>query len=125
LWPFPPRGKIFWANDESGIVDAIRDFKSDNSLKAMIVSVDPFFQSHKERLIKKANEAPKKHMCYPFQIYANTGHTAPDSGHHTKHGHKLASAYYDLGRKAAFVITHDGSPSDLSSPSNPPETHEG
>jgi hypothetical protein len=123
-WLSVPRGPIFWAGDKAAIAQAIADFKADTGLEAMVVSVAPLFQDQKELLIREANKDPKKHMCYPFQAYANTGHTHPAPGHHTKHGHKLASAYYDLGVKAGSVLKNDA-PSSLTPPSHGPDIQEG
>jgi hypothetical protein len=123
LWPSPPRGRIFKARNENEIIQVFTEFQRDNTLAAMIVTADPIFQVHKNALIAAAN-ASNKHVCYPLQIYANTGaqHT-PTPHRHTLHGPKLATAYHALGQKAATLIRNNGTPSTL----DPAETeiHEG
>jgi hypothetical protein len=113
LWPSPPRGKIFTARNDTEIAQAFTYFQQDNTLRAMVISADPFLQDHKDVLIAAAN-ASNKHVCYPLQVYANTGkaHT-PARGRHTLHGPRLATAYYALGEKAAIVIRNNGTPSTL------------
>jgi hypothetical protein len=100
-WPSPPRGRILYAGTEAEIVSAFDTFAKDGSLRAMIVSADGFFQEHKDIIIGSADQSGK-HVTYPFQIFAEGNPTH----HHTLHGPKLATAYYDLGQKAADVITH-------------------
>jgi len=113
LWPSPPRGRIFKARNENELLQAFAEFREDNTLGAIIVTADPFFQDHKETIIPVAN-ASNKHVCYPMQVYANPrGVNKPALGRHTLHGPKLASAYYALGQKAAAVIRDDGMPSSL------------
>src|SRR4029077_10668689 len=96
-------GRIINARNPQEIGTAFTDFANDNNLRAMIVSADPVFQDNKDFLVDKANGS-NKYMCYPLQIYANTGGAHHPHGHHTLHGPKLATAYYTLGIKAAEVI---------------------
>jgi hypothetical protein len=113
LWPSPPRGKIFKARNDREITQAFTDFQQDNTLRAIVVSADPFLQDHKDILIAAAN-ASNKHVCYPLHIYANTGKPhRPTPGRHTLHGPKLATAYHALGEKAAAVVRNNGTPSTL------------
>ncbi len=106
-WPSPPRGRVIQASTDQEILNAFASFQNDANLRAMIVSADPFFQDDKENLIGAANGSGK-YVCYPLQIYANTGGAhQPNAGRHTKHGPSLATEYYNLGVKANSVITHD------------------
>jgi hypothetical protein len=106
-WPSPPRGRVIQASTDAEISNAFVSFRNDANLRAMIVSADPFFQDDKQNLINAANGSGK-YVCYPLQIYANTGGThQPNAGQHTKHGPSLATEYYNLGVKANSVITHD------------------
>jgi hypothetical protein len=106
------RGRILKASNDAEIMQRFAEFRQDQTLRAMIVSADPFFQDHKDVLISEANNS-SKHVCYPLQIYANNGgHHLPHGGRHTLHGPKLATAYFSLGQKAAAVI-RGGTPSTL------------
>jgi hypothetical protein len=98
-------GRIIDARDPSTFANAFSNFNQDGNLQAMIVSGAPSFQAHKDELITEANQS-NKHVCYPFQIYANQGQgrSAPKVGHHTLHGPKLATAYYELGKKVGKVL---------------------
>jgi hypothetical protein len=102
-WPSPPRGRILYASTKNEIDAAFDTFAKDGSLAAMIISADGFFQDNKDTIVDDANTAGK-YVAYPFQIYSEAG--VHPTHHYTLHGPKLASAYYDLGQKAADVITH-------------------
>jgi hypothetical protein len=112
LWPFPPRGRIFRVGNYVQIARAFSAFAGDGTLKAMIVSSDPFFHDHKEWVIANANQADK-YMCFPFQEFGNAGGShQPKQNKHTKHGPWLfqthghgAGAYERLGQLAASVIS--------------------
>jgi hypothetical protein len=116
-------GRIIDARDPGEFVKALSDFDKDGNLRAMIVSGAPTFQDQKDKLIGEANKY-KKHVCYPFQIYANQGKVpTPNNGYHTLHGPKLATAYYHLGKKVGEAL--DGSkastvdPAPLDGPHSP------
>jgi hypothetical protein len=115
-------GPIIDARDPGEFVKAFSDFNKDGNLQAMIVSGAPTFQDQKDKLIGEANNY-NKHVCYPFQIYANQGKVPPKKGHHTLYGPKLATAYYNLGTKVGKAL--DGSkastvdPADLDGPYSP------
>jgi hypothetical protein len=109
-WPNPPRGRILNAGTAADIVTAFADFTNDGTLRAMIISADGFFQDNKDTIIDQANQSDK-HVSYPFQIFAE-GHVKPRHQRHTLHGPKLATAYFNLGKKAEEVI-NSGRPSTL------------
>ena len=95
-------GAVIDARDPPTFGKAFRDFDQDGNLQAMIVSGAPSFQDHKDELKREANKCDK-HVCYPFQIYGE-GIVPPKPGHHTLHGPKLATAYYDLGEKVGQAL---------------------
>jgi hypothetical protein len=108
----PPRGDIFDAQNLQKIQEAFTKFKQHDTLRAMIISSDGFFQDSKD-LIKDEAEKSRKLVCYPLQIYAEGNRPLP-RGRSRRHGPRLATAYFDLGRKAAEVI-QSGTASTLDS----------
>jgi hypothetical protein len=100
----PPRGNIYTATNLVEIRDAFTDFaRKNNPSRAMIISSDGFFQDSKDE-IKKAAKASGKVVCYPLQIYSEGIEPLPRNKSR-RHGPMLATAYYELGKKAAQVIT--------------------
>jgi hypothetical protein len=86
--------------------------KIPTTIKALVVSGDPFFQDTKELLIGAANAwiaaAPggvNRYVCYPTQDYSNTSGTRPTANHATLYGPDLATAYNLLGQVAAVALT--------------------
>jgi hypothetical protein len=108
----PSRGDIFSAENLQEIDDAFTKFTQAGTLRAMIISSDGFFQDSKDK-IKAAAKRSGKFVCYPLQIYSEGNHPLP-GGKSRRHGPKLATAYFDLGQKAAKVID-SGRPSTLDS----------
>lgn len=76
------------------------------TIKAVIVSADPWFKQTSNLLVPIANGwvmngMAGKRVCYPFQEYNNDG---PQVGHTTLYGPRLTDAYNCLGQLAAYVI---------------------
>jgi hypothetical protein len=87
------------------------------SVRAVMISADPFFQNTKDQLIDAANDwvnaaGTSRRVCYPLRDYANGRATAhqPQAGHCTLHGPKLEDAYRRLGQMAAEVLSGTSSP---------------
>lgn len=96
-----------FSTDFSGFAAAVR---------GLVISADPFFTSNKTALIKAANTwlvaAANRQICYPLQIYANTGAPTaevPRSGQSTILGPDGLEAYYLLGQVAALAINQKSS----------------
>jgi hypothetical protein len=109
-WP-SDGGTIYEANDQNTIQTAINQFAA-SPHKALIISADPFFTENMDYVIPRAN-ASKKHVCYPFQEYANpgTGKQHPPHGHHTLHGPSLSEAYTRFGEVVSEIINANGTQS--------------
>jgi hypothetical protein len=83
------------------------------TIKALVVSADPFFQDTKEALIVAANAwiaaaaaGVNRFVCYPSLSYANVTGTRPTSGYSILYGPDLVGAYYTLGQLAAAAIAN-------------------
>jgi hypothetical protein len=120
LWPKAAgRTYIVDAEDADSMQTTFEDFRERDDLTAMIVSADPFFQENRNDLIKAANQVAnddvKKHISYPFHIFKSSdagghksGKAKPNPKHHTIYGPKLATEYYNLGKKAASILGSKG-----------------
>jgi hypothetical protein len=73
------------------------------TIKAVIVSADPWFKQMSNLLVPIANNwaTAGKRVCYPLQEYAND---APKTGQTILYGPSLLGAYNLLGQLAAHVI---------------------
>ena len=79
------------------------------SVKAVIVSADPFFTQTASDLVKAADawvKASGGRVCYPLFEY---GDSSP-KGKHTKHGPILLKEFEKLGKKAKHVASHIADP---------------
>jgi hypothetical protein len=82
------------------------------SVKAIVMSADPFFQDTMDELIDAAN-GTGRYICYPLQAYENTGGThLPTHGKATLFGPSLVGAYKLLGQLASIVL-NTGAPVDF------------
>ena len=110
-WP-SDGGHIYQARDKTTIQSELGNFAGSNHT-AIIISADPFFTDNLEYVIQQAN-GTSKHVCYPFQEYANAsagaGHPHPTHNKHTLHGPKLLDAYQQLGQVVASVISSGAAP---------------
>jgi hypothetical protein len=87
------------------------------TVKAIVISADPFFQETMEELIGAAN-GTGKYICYPLQAYENTGGTnLPTPGKTTLFGPSLVGAYKLLGQLASIAL-NTGEPVDFSAVRN-------
>jgi hypothetical protein len=79
------------------------------TLKADVISADPFFQESKNELIKAAN-ATGLYLCYPLLHYRNNGGAhKPKGGKTTLFGPSLENAYKMLGQVASLAVNSGGS----------------
>jgi hypothetical protein len=72
--------------------------KFPSSVKAIVVSADPFFTESMNKLVDAANRTGKR-VCYPLQDYGEAT-PAPTAGKTTLFGPSLKSSYKLLGRLA-------------------------
>jgi len=86
-----------------------------DTVKAIVISADPFFQDNKNSLIYALNtwlvqDATRKYIMYPLQDYRNTGGTSqPTGGKATLYGPDLKMVFRVLGFLAKNAIeNHDG-----------------
>jgi hypothetical protein len=87
------------------------------TVKAIVISADPFFQETMEELIGAANETGK-YICYPLQAYENTGGTnLPTPGKAMLFGPSLVGAYKLLGQLSSIAL-NTGEPVDFSAVRN-------
>lgn len=87
------------------------------TVKAIVISADPFFQDTMDELIAAAN-GTGKYICYPLQAYENTGGTnLPTPGKTTLFGPSLVGAYKLLGQLASIAL-NTGEPVDFSAVRN-------
>lgn len=95
-------------NDASVYGANFTDIGSNASIRAIVVSADPFFQDTKEKLITAAKTwldgATTRYICYPSQSYLNKGGTAPKSGQSTLFGPNIEDAYNLLGQLAVSAL---------------------
>jgi hypothetical protein len=85
----------------------------DDSIKALIISADPFFQDNKVALINAANAwvsaKPGRSVCYPLANYKNVPGTTPvPAGTSYWFGPDLAGAYQTLGAVAGLALSANG-----------------
>jgi hypothetical protein len=86
-----------------------------DSLAAVVISADPFFNKTRDKLIKAANDwvqasGTTRYICYPLQNYRNLdGVNRPISGKATLYGPTLEAAYRALGQVAANYFTDPNS----------------
>ncbi|MBV9627549.1 MAG: hypothetical protein JO230_05560 [Xanthobacteraceae bacterium] len=70
---------------------------------AVVISADPYFQHHRNELIKAAN-ASNKYITYPLQVYANNSGTQPTRGKTTLQGPDLDASYKLVGQMASTFL---------------------
>jgi hypothetical protein len=76
------------------------------TVKAIVISADPFFQDTMEELIAAAN-GTGKYICYPLLAYENEdGTNQPTRGKTTLFGPTLVGAYKLLGQLASMVLNN-------------------
>lgn len=100
-------------NDAAGNNSAMFDFSMVSaSIKALVISADPFFQDNKDPLIGAANNwitgAPAgttRHVMYPLLDYRNFGGVNTPNANSSYHGHDLGVAYSLLGQLAIIALT--------------------
>jgi hypothetical protein len=75
------------------------------TVKAIVISADPFFQDSKEELIGAAN-GTGKYICYPLQTFENIGGlNLPTPGKTTLLGPTLTGAYKLLGQLTTLALS--------------------
>lgn len=99
-------------NDATAYATDFGPTKIPATIRALVISGDPFFQDTKAKLIPAANawiaaaspDSPR-YICYPSLAYQNAGGTGPTAGRATLYGPDLPTAYSLLGQIAATVLS--------------------
>jgi len=112
-WPNTATLPVFIGNlqgkNDSSTYDKDFSTKIANTVTALVISADPFFQDTMDDLISAANKWVKngasRYICYPMQEYQNAdGDPGPEPGKSTLLGPDLRLAYKRLGMQVANAL---------------------